>query len=726
MGNKSKRKKKAESIERIVGREILRFLKRNSRQSYNHKQISAGAGLKGTISSRKLITLLERFAEDGKIERKGRGKYGIVSMVQSMVEGKIELFKDGFGFVAFEEGEQDIFIGPSDTLNAMNGDKVQVKITKMRGRSRRPEGRVVEVLERVRTEFVGTVEKTDIGRFIVQPDDSKVPFHFRIAPDELHEAEVGQKVVVEFIKWTRGNPDGKIIRVLGNAGENDTEMHAILLQYGFDPEFPEGIEAEAEAIPTKITAAEIKKRRDIRDITTFTIDPVDAKDFDDAISYQILENGNLEVGIHIADVAHYVQPGTALDKEAQRRATSVYLVDRTVPMLPEALSNVLCSLRPHEDKLAFSAMFELDQNGKTLKEWYGRTVIHSDRRFAYEEAQEVMDNKKGDLADELLHLNKMAKMLRKKRFKYGAIEFEEDEVRFELDENGKPLSVRRKIRVDAHKLIEEYMLLANRKVSQFVTQMRDPEPLYVYRIHDKPDEEKLRTLKTFVNTLGYDLDLTNERSTQATMNAMMSSILDKPERSIIRQVAVRSMAKAVYSTSNIGHYGLAFKFYSHFTSPIRRYPDVLAHRLLAKYLAGDFSVNPTELDEQCKHSSKMEKKASDAERTSVKQKQVEFLEDKIGEQFSGIISGVTRWGIYVELEANKCEGMIDLQSMTDDYYDLDEDNYCLRGRRSKKEIHLGDRVMVEVRETNSYKRTIDFDFIEVLESRTQAAKGKKA
>ena len=722
MGQKSKRRKKAESIERIVSREILKHLRRNPRQSFNHKQITTGAGLKGTISSRKLITLLERMVEAGKIERNGRGKYKFITIERKTVDGKIELFKDGFGFVSYEGGETDIYIGPSETLDAMSGDTVRVKITSVRGRSRRPEGKVLEVLERARTEFVGTLETNDAGRFIVQPDDYKVPFHFRIHPDQLNDAEEGQKVIVRFVEWSRKNPDGEIVRVLGKAGENETEMHAILLQFGFEPEFPEGIEAEAEAIPRKITAAEIKKRRDIRDITTFTIDPVDAKDFDDALSYRILDNGNLEVGIHIADVAHYVKPGTKLDQEAQKRATSVYLVDRTVPMLPEALSNFLCSLRPNEDKLAFSAIFELDQNAHVANQWFGRTVIHSDRRFAYEEAQEVMDKKEGDFADELIHLNRVAKKLRKKRFKYGAIEFEEDEVKFELDEKGKPISVRRKVRKDAHKLIEEYMLLANRKVSEYVTKLQTPPLTYVYRIHDKPDEEKLRTLKTFVNTLGYDIDLSSERATQSSMNKMMVAINDKPERSIIRQVAVRSMAKATYSISNIGHYGLAFQYYSHFTSPIRRYPDVMAHRLLAKYLAGDFAVNPAEYDDQCKHSSKMERKAADAERASVKQKQVEFLEDKIGEQFSGIISGVTRWGIYVELEANKCEGMVDLNSLTDDYYELDEENYCLRGRRSKKEIHLGDKVMVEVRETNTYKRTIDFDLIEVLESRTKEAK----
>ena len=723
MGNKKKRNNKAEYIERIVKREILKFLRHTPHRSFNHKQIAAGANISGTYSNRKLMHLLDQMVSEGKLMARDRGKYQLV-FEQKEIDGVIELFKDGFGFVNYSEDAQDIYVHAADANTAMNGDTVRVKLKPMRGRgrNRRPEGVVVDVLKRASTEFVGVLEKTDSGRMIMQPDDQKLPFYFYIQPKDLNGAKEGEKVLVELSTWRRANPDGVVIRVLGKAGENDTEMHAILLSYGFDPKFPDGVEAEADKIPKEITAAEIKKRRDMRKVLTFTIDPHDAKDFDDAISYQVLENGNLEVGVHIADVSHYLKPGTLLDKEAQRRATSVYLVDRTVPMLPEVLSNNLCSLRPKEDKLTFSAIFEIDNDAKVQNSWFGRTIIHSDRRYAYEEAQEIMDAGEGQFFAELTHLNRIAKKLRKRRFKYGAIEFEEDEVKFELDDKGKPIRVFRKVRKDVHKLIEEFMLLANRKVSQFVTELKDPAPTFVYRVHDRPDEEKMLKLKNFVKTLGYDIDLSSKRATQATMNAMMLSVEDKPERSIIRQVAVRSMAKAIYTINNLGHYGLAFKFYSHFTSPIRRYPDVMAHRLLAKYQEGNFGVNPAEIEDQCKHSSKMERKAAEAERASIKQKQVEFLEDKIGEQFTGIVSGVTRWGMYVMLEENKCEGMVAVDTLSGDYYELDEENYCLRGRKTKTEIHLGDRVMVEVRETNTYKRTIDFDLIKILESRVVDAR----
>ncbi len=533
---------------------------------------------------------------------------------------------------------------------------------------------------------------------------------------DLNGAKNGQKVQVSITDWPEGakNPIGKIINVLGTQGENDTEMNAILAQYGFPLSFPDAVEKEANAIPETVSEAEIKGRRDFRQTTTFTIDPADAKDFDDAISFKKLENGNYEIGVHIADVSHYVLPKSNLDKEAYERATSVYLVDRVIPMLPERLSNGVCSLRPNEDKLCFAAVFELDDQANVITQWFGRTAIHSDKRFSYEEAQEVIENKAGDFAEELLKLNDLAYKLRDKKFKNGAISFESAEVKFKLDERGKPIGVYVKERKDAHKLIEDFMLLANKKVAEFIAKKGKGKQKYtfVYRSHDSPNLENLNNFATFASRFGYKINMKTDKEIAKSLNYLMEDVEGKKEQNILTQLAIRSMAKAIYTTKKTSHYGLAFDHYTHFTSPIRRYPDVMVHRLLALYLDGGKSANEEEYEAASSHSSAMEKRAADAERASIKYKQAEYLEENIGSIFTGIISGVTEWGMYVEIIENKCEGMIRLRDITDDFYVLDEKNYCIIGQRKKKKYQLGDEVQVRVKKVDLSKRQIDFSLIQ--------------
>ena len=533
---------------------------------------------------------------------------------------------------------------------------------------------------------------------------------------DLAGAKDGQKVQVAITDWPEGakNPIGKIINILGTQGENDTEMNAILAQYGFPLSFPPEVEKEANDIPEQITAEELKDRRDFRETVTFTIDPADAKDFDDAISFKKLPNGNYEIGVHIADVSHYVQPKTYLDKEAYSRATSVYLVDRVIPMLPERLSNGVCSLRPHEDKLCFAAVFELDDEANIQNEWFGRTVIHSNRRFSYEEAQEVIENKEGDHAEEILKLNALAYILRDRKFKNGAISFESTEVKFHLDEKGKPIGVYVKERKDAHKLIEDFMLLANKKVAEFIAKKGKGKSKYtfIYRSHDSPNLENLGNFALFAARFGYKINMKTDKDIAKSLNFLMEDVEGKKEQNVLTQLAIRSMAKAVYTTKKTSHYGLAFDHYTHFTSPIRRYPDVMVHRLLAAYLNGEKSANEEEYETAASHSSAMEKRAADAERASIKYKQVEYLEENVGKLYMGIISGVTEWGMYVELLENKCEGMIRLKDIADDFYVLDEKNYCIVGQRKKKKYQLGDEVKVKVKKVDLSKRQIDFSLIQ--------------
>jgi ribonuclease R len=533
--------------------------------------------------------------------------------------------------------------------------------------------------------------------------------------DRLNGAKDNYKAIAKIVDWPEDakNPIGEITHVLGKQGENNAEMNAILADYGFPLAFPDEVEKQAESIKEEITKEEIAKRRDFREILTFTIDPADAKDFDDAISFQLLKNGNIEVGVHIADVSHYVKPDSALDKEAFERGTSVYLVDRVIPMLPERLSNGLCSLRPNEDKLCFSAVFELDNEANVIEQWFGRTIIHSDTRFSYEDAQEVLENKSGKHSKELLKLNELAYKLRERKFKHGAISFESVEIKFRLDDQGKPLGVYVKERKDAHKLIEDFMLLANKKVAEFVAKKGKGKQKYtfVYRSHDSPKEDALLNFSQFALKFGYKIDMSSGRETARSLNFLMADVEGKKEQNVLTQLAIRSMAKAVYTTKKHSHYGLAFDYYTHFTSPIRRYPDVMVHRLLELYLADGKSVNEDEYEKMSIHSSQMEKKAADAERASVKYKQAEYLQNNIGEEFNGIISGLTEWGMYVEIIANKCEGMIRLRDLNDDFYVLDEKNYCIIGQRRKKKYQLGDEVTIMVKKVDLGKRQIDFTLL---------------
>ncbi|MDX2246322.1 MAG: ribonuclease R [Bacteroidia bacterium] len=698
--------------EQLWKRTILTFLKHNSGQTFTVKQIAAETGLYNEIPNTKIQHLADLLLEEGQAECLEKGQYRYLSMPESAT-GTLEVTRSGVGFLLVENGA-DIFINATGMGKAMNGDIVKVRLLKRRKKNGRMEAEVTEVLHRARTEFVGTVEEGLPGRFFLLPDDRRINFDFYIPNDRLNGAKEGQKVWTRLLNWEKRSPEVEVLSILGEAGEHNTEMHAILLQYGFDPNFPPQVELEAEKIPELIPTKEIEARRDFRGVTTFTIDPIDAKDFDDALSLKILENGNYEVGVHIADVSYYVRRGSEIDREGFRRATSVYLVDRTVPMLPEKLSNLVCSLRPNEDKLTYSAVFELDSEARIHNQWIGRTVIHSDYRFHYEEAQDVLDGKKeGPYREELHILDSLAKKLRVKRMGAGSIEFESVEVKFKLDENGHPLGVIRKEMKDSNRLIEDFMLLANRRVAEYLYTIFDNPPLpSVYRIHDKPDPEKLSTLARFVTHFGYEVNFEENKGTSEKLNRLLASVQNTPEKNVIETIAIRSMAKAVYSTKNIGHFGLGFNFYTHFTSPIRRYPDLMVHRLLTLYGNKEYRQDPIVMEQELKHCSTQEKTAAEAERASIKYKQVEFLEDKIGQQFDGVISGVIESGIFVELSENMCEGFVPARTMENDYYVFDEENYCLRGKTTGEVFRLGDSIRVEIAGTDLKRRSVDMILIE--------------
>lgn len=723
MRNKKNKKEKKQGERRaanpilnyleMVEADILAFFGANSKQSLRQNDVYDYFG----IEDRKLRSVFNGIIHDlsdaGKLIRQPDGTYSISEeMKPTGLVGKVDHVNRNFAFIIVEGQEKDIYVETDDLKGAVDGDTVKIQLlASSRSRGQRVEGRVVEVLERSRPEVVGIVVAG--GKYtVLEPDYRKLYEQIHINSDKLNGARPGDKAIVKIVQWgTRSRKaEGEVISVLGEAGDNNTEMHAILAEFGLPVEFPEAVERESEEIPLKISAKEIKGRRDFRKITTFTIDPVDAKDFDDALSVQFLENENVEIGIHIADVSHYVKPNTELEKEAYRRATSVYLVDRTVPMLPEKLSNNLCSLRPNEDRLAFSAVFELTTKGKIVNEWFGRTVIYSDRRFTYEEAQEGLDTKTGDFVKELELLDGLAKTLRKERFKKGAINFETVEVKFKLDENGKPLGVYQKERKDSHKLVEEFMLLANKRVAEFVYSLSKGKEknTMVYRVHEAPDTEKLKSFATFVAKLGYKMEVEEEKKIAGSMNAMLLEVEGKPEQNLIEQLAVRTMAKAKYTTEDLGHFGLAFKRYSHFTSPIRRYPDVMAHRLLQHYLDGGSNVEKEVYEAASKHSSERERLASDAERASIKYKQVEYMSTMDREkEFDGIITGVTEFGIFVEITETASEGLIRMSDLGDDYYELDKENYRLVGQRGKNIYTFGDKVKVTVKETNLARRSMD-------------------
>ena len=706
-------KKKSNSFNLVLTKLITDVFEKSGNKPQNYKQVASKLNLHDDESRGLILEILKEETKKGILNEPEKGKF-ILKQLKTFVTGKVDMTSDGSAYIVSEdEFEEDIYVAPRKLRNALNGDIVKVYVY-AKNKGRKKDGEVVEILQRAKMDFTGIVNLSDRFAFFI-PDDRKMLHDIFIPIDSLKGAKDKDKAIARIVDWPEDakNPIGEITHVLGKQGENNAEMNAILADYGFPLAFPDEVEKQAEAIEETILAEEIAKRRDFRKILTFTIDPVDAKDFDDAISFRKLDNGNIEVGVHIADVSHYVKQGTALDKEAFERGTSVYLVDRVIPMLPERLSNGLCSLRPNEDKLCFSAVFELDQEANVVEQWFGKTIIHSDTRFSYEDAQEILENKTGKHSEELLKLNELAYILRERKFKHGAISFESVEVKFNLDEHGKPLGVYAKERKDAHKLIEDYMLLANKKVAEFIAKKgKGKQKLtFVYRSHDSPKEDALLSFSQFALKFGYQIDISSGRETAKSLNFLMADVEGKKEQNVLTKLAIRSMAKAVYTTKKHSHYGLAFDYYTHFTSPIRRYPDVMVHRLLELYLAGGKSVSEDEYEKFSMHSSQMEKKAADAERASVKYKQAEFLQNNVGMEYIGIISGLTEWGMYVEIIENKCEGMIRLRDLNDDFYVLDEKNYCIIGQRRKKKYQLGDEVTIIVKKVDLAKRQIDFSLV---------------
>jgi len=661
-------------------------------------------------SKQVVFVILDEMLEDDKINQLRNGSYKS-SREPEYIEGTVDYVNPKFGYVVTAELEDDVRIPTEHMKFALDGDRVKVRLFPQLRRGRRLGGRVVDIIERGRTEYVGRLEVNPQFAFVI-PDNRKMHQDVFVPLDKINKAAVNDKVIVRIVEWPSfdKNPSGVVIEVLGPAGENDAEIHSIMAEFGLPLRFPTAVLSAAKKMKGNISAPEIKRRRDFRSITTFTIDPADAKDFDDALSFKTLANGNYEVGVHIADVTHFLNTDSVLDAEALKRATSVYLVDRTIPMLPEQLSNDLCSLNPKEDKLTYSAVFELDSNGYIRNEWFGRSIIHSDKRFSYDEAQKIIENVEGLYSKELTILNELALKLRVERFMRGSINFETTEVKFDLDENGKPLGIIPKVRKDAHKLIEEFMLLANKRVAELIYSKNKGKDTFVYRTHDFPNPDKINAFSVFAKKFGHQLH--TERDSLATsLNNLIEDIEGKPEQNVLQTLAIRSMAKAKYTTETQGHFGLAFPHYTHFTSPIRRYPDVMVHRLLTHYLNGGNPVSMPQTEKKCEHSSEKEKLAADAERASIKYKQVEYIESIKEQEFDGIVSGVMEYGVFVEMVENKCEGMVRISAITDDYYDFDEINYCVIGRRKKNKITLGDKVKVKVIGTDIDRRTIDLAFI---------------
>lgn len=708
MSKKKKLKdKKGSNIRGELQSAILGILESDTGKAFSFKQLAKKLSLKKKDDIKIAGQLMDQLEEEERITQLADGSYKGKRSQQELT-GIVDHVSSRFAYVKLGNEQPDIFIKGRDLGSAVDGDTVTIIILPTR-HGEHQEGKVTSIVKRNRSRFVGKVELSKNFAFVV-PDYRKIHTDFFVYPEFINGAKAGDKVIIEVTSWAQDDkkPEARIVEVLGKAGENEAEIHSIMAEFDLPFRFTEKVIAESKQIEEVITKEEIKKRWDFRQVTTFTIDPEDAKDFDDAISFRKLGNGDYEIGVHIADVTHYVKPNSVLDQEAFNRATSVYLVDRTIPMLPEKLSNELCSLRPHEDKLTFAAVFEIDEKLKIKKEWFGRTIIHSDVRFSYEEAQVILEKGQGVLAEELRILNDIAKKLRKERFRKGAVNFETTEVKFKLDEKGKPLAVIPKIRKDAHKLIEEFMLLANKQVATFVYNLRKGKEknTFVYRIHDFPDPEKVKNFSVFARQFGHKMNV-DETSISSSLNKLMSEIEGKPEQNILEQLAIRTMAKAKYSTDVKGHFGLAFEHYSHFTSPIRRYPDMMAHRMLQHYLDEGKHLNKSEYEEKCLHSSEREKRAADAERASIKYKQVEFMASAEKKIYEGLISGVTEWGIYVEIIETKCEGMIRLADMTDDFYEFDEKNYRITGRKNRKVFTLGDRIMVRVKKTDIDKRMID-------------------
>ena len=714
-----KKTKKSNPKKNTFANVVFNIFIQNPFKGYNFRQLSHVLGITDKISKQLVKDILFDLTASNEIIELKRGKYQLnpananVSISKNILTGIVDMKQTGKAYIITDDLVDDIFISSNNTYHALNGDVVKVRLFPKR-KGRKIEGRIIEIVERKKKQIVGIVEVTKKYAFLI-PDDTSIPIDIYIPISKLNKAKNGDKAIAKISDWPEHskNPFGEIIEVLGEQGNHEVEMRSILANYDFPLRFSPKVLTEAGKVNSGITQKEIKNRRDFRDVFTCTIDPEDAKDFDDALSLKKLNSGNWEVGIHIADVSFYVKPGTATDKEAFERGTSIYLVDRVIPMLPEKLSNEICSLRQNEDKLCYSAVFELDNKAKVLHEWFGRTIINSNRRYNYDQVQEIIDGKEDEYKEKVHILNDLAKILRDDRFKKGAIAFSSQEVKFKLDEDGKPVSAYIKEQMDSNRLVEDFMLLANRKVAGKIGKKqgsREPKT-FIYRIHDVPNPEKLQTFAEFVSKLGYRINLNSTKSTSSSLNALFKEIKGKGEENMIESIAVRTMAKAVYSVKNIGHYGLAFNFYSHFTSPIRRYPDLMVHRLLDMYLAGNPSVNPNEYEEKCKHSSEMERKALEAERASIKYKQAEYLLDKVGQEFNGLITGVSKWGIFVELDGNKCEGMVSIRYMDDDFYYLDEDNYRVIGQQFGKEYRLGDPVRIVVKKIDLAKKQMDFDLV---------------
>ena len=707
----SKKPKKFGKKEKTFSEKILKILSQNANKPFNYRQIAAVLELDDTKSRNEIIKDLKILAAQKVIIESEPGKYLVKAVSQDYYEGTIDMTSRKTAYFLCQDFEEDVFI-PTNNLNrALDKDKVKVYVYNRRS-GKRPEGEVIEVLERAKTEFVGVIDIQKNFAFVTTAN-AKMYTDIFIPKDKLGGAEQGDVVVAKIEDWPKraDSPFGSIIKVLGKPGDHDTEIHAILAEYGLPYDFPIEVEVFAQKIDTSIHATEVAKRRDMRNTLTYTIDPKDAKDFDDALSFKKLDNGNYEIGIHIADVSHYLQEGTILDDEAFKRGTSVYLVDRVVPMLPEVLSNFACSLRPNEEKYTFSAIFEIDHKATVMNQWFGRTVINSDQRFAYEEAQVIIETKSNKIpadisltgsdfiaSDEIveatLKLDELAKILRRNRMNNGAISFDKVEVKFNLSEDGEPEGVYFKISKDANHLIEEFMLLANRKVAEYIGKQKKT---FVYRIHDEPNEDKLFAMQSLISKFGYKIDLRDKKDISKSLNQLMADVNGKKEQNLIDTLAIRTMSKAKYSTDNIGHYGLAFDYYSHFTSPIRRYPDVMVHRLLQFYLDGGKSVDAEVYEEKCVHASNMEGLATNAERDSIKYMQIKYMQDHKDQEFVGVISGVTEWGIYVEIIENKCEGMCRIREIKDDYYTFDEKQYALVGATTQSILQLGDEVIVKVK-----------------------------